>query len=426
MIATTTPKQSASLDNLTDLRVRADFNAREIAEACFTDDAKTQRFELKAFARDLLPGDHRTQFCMRHRIDKNAPLSVNVNPGLDGASSYANVMTCGNVWTCPVCAAKVTEKRRLELAEAVETHLAKGGGVMLLTFTAQHFKHEKTELVLSDMLDSHRKFWGNKFGRGLKNAWGVIDGDGNKKLFTIRGLEATFTDNGPHVHFHTLVFINRPMVQSEGDRLQDKAAQEWQKILDRVGRYSDLNNGINVRVGDANIGDYVAKYGVEKADWTISHEVAKSHVKTAHKGGRTPNKLLYDYGRGDKEAGKIWQEYVTAFKGKSQLKWSRGLRDYLGLGAEADDEQLAADNEAETPSYEIVQLPPDAWRIIIKQALEAELLNEARDCIKEGGGQARLKGWLEKNRVYGAIYPKNEYFEGIIEGTGPPLDKDED
>ena len=43
----------------------------------------------------------------------------------------------------------------------------------------------------------------------------------------------------------------------------------------------------------------------------------------------------------DEQAGVLFQEYGAAMKGKRQLRWSPGLRNYLGLGAEATDEELA-------------------------------------------------------------------------------------
>lgn len=36
-----------------------------------------------------------------------------------GKAFYQGLMACGGVWTCPVCAAKVSERRRQELKEAI-------------------------------------------------------------------------------------------------------------------------------------------------------------------------------------------------------------------------------------------------------------------------------------------------------------------
>ena len=410
---------SRSLGTTTILRV----TAQKAASEARTDDILVSRYELQTAAQELLPDNHRTQYCMRHRVDKTLPVTVEHSPSIQ-KSHYSNVQTCGSIWTCPVCAAKITERRRKELAEGVRRHTEAGGGVILFTFTGQHFGYERIADVLSDMNNAHRKFWASQWGRRFHRDYGIEveytakNGDlrRSKRVYTVRGLEVTFSDNGAHVHYHTLVFVEAELSPGSAYVIDKMGKAEWQKVLGREGRYADRLIGFEATLSDEDIARYVAKFGgdigqdtAKNSDWTLSHEVAKSHVKTALRGGRTPNRLLYDYIRGDKRAGELWREYVEAFRGKSQLKWSRGLRELLGL-VEQSDESLAQDKQEDIPTYPIAIIPPEDWQTIIKQRLQAELLIEAAK-----GNQWGLRVWLWEIGVRGAVFPQNEHFSGFVE-----------
>lgn len=43
-----------------------------------------------------------------------------VRSGSSGHAAYHNLLTCGNVWLCPVCRAKIQARRGEEIAKAVD------------------------------------------------------------------------------------------------------------------------------------------------------------------------------------------------------------------------------------------------------------------------------------------------------------------
>ena len=51
--------------------------------------------------------------------------------------------------TCPVCAAKIAERRRVELLDAMEMHKAQGGAVSLLTLTTPHQRGDNLAVLLA-------------------------------------------------------------------------------------------------------------------------------------------------------------------------------------------------------------------------------------------------------------------------------------
>ena len=93
------------------------------------------RFALQAVARSVLPRS-RTAKCLR------IPTSVRDvqiwKSKEHHTTSYSGLQTCGSVWTCPVCSAKIAERRRVELLHAMDTHKAADGFVSLLTLTTPH------------------------------------------------------------------------------------------------------------------------------------------------------------------------------------------------------------------------------------------------------------------------------------------------
>ena len=102
---------------------------------------RVERFALQSVARDILP-DSRTAKCLRIRAyDKDVEVWKSKS---HGTASYGGLQTCGSVWTCPICAAKIAERRRLEIQAAMAQHRAQGGEVHLLTLTTPHTRDKRS------------------------------------------------------------------------------------------------------------------------------------------------------------------------------------------------------------------------------------------------------------------------------------------
>ena len=80
-----------------------------------------------------------------HRAHRRSGLEVQGPPH----GQLWGLQTCGSVWTCPVCAAKIAERRRVELLDAMEMHKAQGGAVSLLTLTTPHQRGDNLAVLLA-------------------------------------------------------------------------------------------------------------------------------------------------------------------------------------------------------------------------------------------------------------------------------------
>lgn len=122
--------------------------------------------------------------------------------------------------------------------------------------------------------------------------------------------------------------------------------------------------------------------------------MTKSPAKVGKVGGRTAFQLLKDYSEGDSASGSLFIQYAVSFKGKSQLKWSKGLRSLLRMDIEQSDEELAKSMEKD--ALLLASLSREQWRVILGNDARAELLNIAVSGDLEGF-------WLFVNELTGNV-----------------------
>lgn len=289
-------------------------------------------FLLQDQSAKLLPKE-RVCNCLKKRIDRHKEREVKYNESRKKAH-WSNVQRCGSVWTCPVCAKQITEKRRDELKNGIETwKTAHSGGVLLLTLTFSHSAKES----LSSLLERQRKalkiFYETTKVQALFKQIGVN--------YKIKSLEMTFGQNGWHPHNHILL-LTQNQVENFKDYISDLSVL-WIKACTKAGLSApSMTHGLDIRDGNyAN--QYVAK-------WGLDYEMAKGHVKKGRNGGYTPFDLLQysmlDAEMNGRTAKSLWQEFGVSTKGKRQLEWGRGLKKLLGID-EKTDEELAEETEQE-------------------------------------------------------------------------------
>jgi len=89
------------------------------------DEAKEHRllkWALQAEARAMLPNERVAQ-CLR-QINPMAAGVEGLHSPEHQVAHYKSLIVCGSVWMCPLCAAKISERRRDELERAITHHTA--------------------------------------------------------------------------------------------------------------------------------------------------------------------------------------------------------------------------------------------------------------------------------------------------------------
>jgi len=289
---------------------------------------RAQKWKRLAIRREILPSKE-ANFCHRGIAPLVGPDGVttrrkfvDVMKSKNDRFGYRGLITCGNIWLCPVCASKISERRRIELNRALEVAKEKGLTVIHKVLTAPHHLGESLEGLTVKMGKARRLMQKRKPWIRLVSVFGIV---GN-----IRALEVTHSwKNGWHVHFHVLLFMKRKYQ----DETRKESISNLEEMIFEMWRDACLTVGLDapsrehgVRLND-HADDYVGKWGSE-------HEMTKAHIKKGHEDSLTPFQFLDEFGAGDERYKRLFLEYAKAFKGKKQLIWSRGLRELLKMEPE--------------------------------------------------------------------------------------------
>lgn len=315
---------------------------------------RLNRWKLQSIAREILPQE-RVSTCCRRMVPGRSVVEI---WKAKEKAHYSGLRVCASVWVCPVCAAKISERRREELVRGIEAWKAIGGQVIMLTQTVPHYQHQPLNWVLSRFSKARKLLRNRKPWKRIAAGIGLAG--------SVRALEVTYGENGWHVHVHELLFL-RPGVQVDLVVLESDVLEQWKKACIGAGLSEPNHHGVKVDNG-AQAAKYASKWGMED-------ELTKAHIKKGREGHLTPWDFLRQVDEGDMEGVGLFVEYAKAFKGKRQLTWSEGLRDLLGLAKEETDEEVAA--RVEEDAVLLGLLTREHWQLVLRADKRGELLEVA-------------------------------------------------
>lgn len=323
---------------------------------------RLQRFALQSQIASYLP-DQRVKTCLRNPVGSTVNIKHNLAKDSFG---YRNLETCASVWMCPVCAAKISEKRRAELATGISNWHDLDGSVVMMTVTVQHNLSTPFKKTLAELQTAYRSFLMSRPVVRLLDQMGVVG--------RIRALETTYGENGWHPHFHVLMFVKSDDIQMI--RFENALLDEWKAVCKRKGMATPNGHGLKLHDG-SYASAYVSKWGLES-------EMTKGHIKKSKTGYSPFDLARFDLGiyTGDAkplasgQARMLFREYAYCMKGKRQLVWSDGLRDLLGLKVEKSDQELV--DEIEEQEVLFVAIPLEMWKIILKAEKRGEVLESCK------------------------------------------------
>ena len=340
-----------------------------------TRSVRARRFALKSVVNDILP-ESRTSKCHRIRApQQQVEVWRGMSAGVAGKAFYKGLYTCGRLWTCPVCAAKISERRRIELAGAIANAKAQGLSVYLLTQTIRHGLGDGLKNSFDGIARAEKYLWDGRNGQRLRESLGIVG--------TIKTTEVTWGEtNGWHPHKHTLLFLKTPI---SVHKLQSELSPLWIKGCLKSGLPApSLDRGLTIQ--DGSYADaYVSKWGLES-------EMTKGHSKVAKQGGFTPFALLQNIlDTGDSRSWELFKEYAAATHRKQQLRWSHGLHALLLPDvAEVSDEQLVNFEDLEVDAVIWASLSVHEWKAVLYFKYQSVLLDKSED-----SSPPVLQAWLD-------------------------------
>jgi hypothetical protein len=314
----------------------------------------------------------------------------------DGSvSGFAGLTTCGSVWICPVCNAKIMARRTLEIGSAVASAQVQGLHVAFLTMTMRHHAGQRLATLWDALSYAWHAVTAGKPWIKAKQRFGIVG--------YLRVAEVTVGRNGWHVHVHSLVFLDASVPDVDG--LQAVMFERWKNALVRKGLSAPTMAGQDAKLLDGPADEALSEYLTKAQDQgtvtrrrSIGLELTSTQSKGVRSGfsTRTPWALLDEwFGDGDADSADLWHEFELASKGRRQLTWSRGLRQLLGIGeVEKADEEIAAE-EVGSEADDLVRITKDGWRMVLRSPeLIPQILNTT-----DRTGLAGLRALLDEHCI---------------------------
>ncbi len=325
------------------------------------------KYRIQDCMASLLPQE-RVYWCLRHRKSKQDDIGVLYDQS-NKRAAFSNLMVCGSIWTCPVCASRITEQRRVELSDALRRWQAGGGGVFMVTFTMQHSTDDMLISLRRLLNDSYRKMTERKQYAVIRRQYGIVG--------SVASLEVTHSFRyGWHPHRHVLFFTEKELTDQDIFNLGMVFSALWRGVLVKRGRMVADQHGVVVKKGNDQAVNYLCK-------WSMAHEVTGGIKKSGH--GMTPFQMAQAWQEtGDRRYMDFVREYAHAFYRVNQLTFSPaipdrpgrpgrpGLRQLLGIQDKSDDQIVAEQaDQVLMASVDIVtwkKICDRGWRGVVLRA----------------------------------------------------------
>lgn len=304
-------------------------------------------------------------------------------------AGFSGLVTCGSVWSCPVCSARILARRSLEIGAGLLSWERQGGRLVMGTLTMRH--HRGHSLVQE--WDALQESWHGMIRSRVWKKW--LRRMGSPGL--VRVVEVTYGDNGWHVHLHFVLLVAEDVDTGLVGEFTGWLFPKWHRALSAAGMPGALARGQDAHLVESveaavAVGEYLAKSTAYGAAESLGRELMGTWSKAARgEHGTEPAwRIAERFGwTGEVDLLSLWGEYERGSKGRRQATWTHGLRALLALGEEATDEQIAAEVVGDE---DLVQITADGWTAALASG---EPLCRILQAVEDGGTE-RLRDYLDR------------------------------
>lgn len=337
------------------------------------DSRRRARWELLSIVRELgeqiAEAAGSWQFCaFRRTACCGQPLddvTVSYSPALDQAYISDGASSCGSVWSCPVCQARIRQRRTDEVKHLAKWHASNGGRLVMLTLTLSHSTLDSLVTLVEGLCDAWRRYQRSA-------EWGLIREhlEGQSRALEVTHGFLSDLSYGWHPHLHVLLLVKRGKLATVRSTLKGAGGVWSDAVVTELGERHRPKVEGSVGYHAVAIAGAAASYVTK-----IAQEMTRSDLKS---GSRSPWSLLAAAGDGDMFAAERWAEYCEAMKGRRAVQWSRGLRAACGLDVDVPDDELPPVRVPD--GFAVVVLDPRSWIRQLHRGTVASILEsvEAR------------------------------------------------
>lgn len=379
--------------------------------------ARIERFAAQGVAHRFLSGtlnpdggSWRLHICLRHIAQGCGAVTV-FRHLKTGRAHYGQLMRCGSGWLCTICGAQVSEFDRAEIERGMSNLTARNGRALMVTYTNGHGREHKLKWLMDKQREAQRWMASHRRFKQLSESYGRIG--------QVRATEITLgAANGWHPHMHDLWMLD-PVRTRVGTLKQRRITARdllrikrvlfvlWHQACERVGLpLPSYAHGVSVEEAWSPA-EYFSKFNRDTS-WGSGREMTKGHIKKGRPGRYTPFDLL----RGALPwhvSRDLWREYASATYYMSRVRWSKGLREALGLPKTKKDAQKVEKQQrtAERHSEAVTTVPRDDWKAILRAHARGHFLNVIEDGGKAPAAAAAGAAFIEDLKPKSDDAPKS-------------------
>lgn len=305
----------------------------------------------------------------------------------------AGLVSCGSVWSCPRCNAKVMARRRFELGCVLAAADAQGYTAVEITLTLRHALGDELARLWSALSGCWERARSGREWHRHADEFGIAG--------WLRVVEVTDGRNGWHPHVHGVVFVRQ--IDAEGLRAFGEGMfGRWQRAAIRQGLEAPEMVGQEWHVigagGDSKIAEYLTDAKTFGAAATaMGLELTSTQSKRARSAYSTRStwEVLEDAINGETRGLARWWEFEQASSGKRQISYSQGLRELLGVDFdELRDEQISAEELGSSEDAGLI-VTPSGWH---RMASNPDWIPASLEVLRVGGWSL-LARFLEERAI---------------------------
>lgn len=324
--------------------------------------------------------------CGRCRIAPQVQLVVSP----EGTGAFRGVATCGAVWLCAVCNAKIAARRALEVAAALQWAQETGSAALFGALTIRHQRDEP----LDELLRILRRAWqlmtsGREWERLKESAGGEV--------MVVRTLEVNIGPNGWHPHLHPLFLLPRAS-RPEAERVAGEIQVRWLRSVIAAG--GDLTWEAQklepvITLGD--VGAYITDQTYGGKSSRLDLEMTNAQGKAGfmrEKGTRSHWAVIADLASRSADNAQSEARYYQLeayLRNVRQITWSPSLRTAAGIRIQSD-ERVAARVEG----IDFATLTAAGWDELARRRLSLPTL----EALDRGGWPAVAEVWDQAGIEY--------------------------